>query len=325
MDQTPTSTGRAGGGAVSSDLMVKAAWLYYVEGLTQEQIAERFAVNRMKVARMLAACTEQGVIVTTITGMTAEQAELERALEQKWGLSAAMVVPSPTAADHLERSIGHGVAKYLTEQMQDGMTLAIGGGATLNASLGFLIRRSLKSASVISLVGSLPHSQWINPSSVAGKTAELLGVHSYQLTAPVVVNDSRLRDLLWQQEELQDVRRRAAGADIALLTVGDMSPGSTIFRHSIVPPDLRKTLIGAGAVANILCYFVNAQGQLIDHDINTRVMAIDLETLRKVPNVVLAAGGAAKLEAIRAALKAVGVTILITDADTARRLISGPA
>ncbi|HEY0920962.1 sugar-binding transcriptional regulator [Devosia sp.] len=306
---------------VSSDLAVKTAWLYYVEGFTQEQIAERLKVSRIKVMRTLAASVAEGVAVTLINASTAEQVALERALEKRWGLDAAVVVPAPAAGEHLEKAIGHAVARYLGEQMRDGMTLAIGGGATLHASLQFLERRLLKEATVVALVGSLPHSRWINPSAVALRVAEVFGVDSYQITAPVVVDDPGLRDRLWEQPTLRAVRDRAAAADIALLTVGGMSPDATIFRHAIVPPELIEPLAARGATANMLCYFVDAEGRLVDHEINNRVMAIDLDVVAGVPNVVLAAGGKRKVKPIKAALRAVDANVLITDSDTARALL----
>jgi DNA-binding transcriptional regulator LsrR (DeoR family) len=305
---------------VSSDLNVKTAWLYYVEGLTQEQIADKLGVSRVKVMRTLAACTAEGVVVTTINAETARQVALERALEKRWKLDAAVVVPTPSDSEHLEKAIGHAVALYLGEQMQDGMTLAIGGGATLHASLAFLARRQLKDASVIGLVGSLPHSQWINPSIVAAKVAEVFGVDSYQITAPVMLHDPALRDLLWAQPELLDVRHRAANADIALITVGEISPHATIFRHAIAPAALIPSLKAKGAVANILSYFVDAEGKLVEHEVNDRVMAIGLDVVSAIPNVVLAAGGQHKIAAIRAALKAVDANVLITDSETATAL-----
>ncbi|KQZ81308.1 sugar-binding protein [Mesorhizobium sp. Root157] len=308
---------------VSSDLNVKTAWLYYVEGLTQEQIAAKLNVSRVKVMRTLAACTAEGVVVTTINAETAGQVALERALEKRWKLDAAVVVPTPSGTEHLEKAIGHAVALYLGEQMQDGMTLAIGGGATLHASLAFMARRQLRSASVIGLVGSLPHSQWINPSIVAAKVAEVFGVDSYQITAPVMVHDPALRDLLWAQPELLDVRQRAAGADIALITVGEVSPDATIFRHAIAPAALIPSLKAKGAVANILSYFIDAAGKLVEHEVNDRVMAIGLDVVSAVPNVVLAAGGRHKIAAIRAALKAVDANVLITDSETAKALSEG--
>lgn len=306
----------------SSDLAVKTAWLYHVEGLTQQQIAEILDVSRVKVMRTLAECQEGNLVVTTINARTAAQIELERSLEARWGLSTAIVVPTPSNGNNLERAIGHAVATFLEEQLRDGMTLAIGGGATLHASLSFLRHSRFPELSVVGLVGSLPHSRWVNPSIVAAKVAETLGGVSYQINAPVVVDAPDLRNRLWQQATLVDVRARAAKADLALLTVGDMSAEATIFRHDIVPASLIEPLRSRGAVANILCYFVDAQGRLVEHEINERIMAIDLDTVARVPKVVLAAGGTNKADAIRAALKAVNVAALITDVETAEFLLA---
>ncbi|PRD44044.1 sugar-binding protein [Phyllobacterium phragmitis] len=305
---------------VSSNLKIKTAWLYYVEGMTQEQIAEMLGVSRVKVMRTLAACTEEGIVVTTINRQTAAQIALERALESRWGLSAAVVVPTPSSEEHLETAIGHAVAKYLGEQMANGLTLAIGGGATLYASLKFIERRTLENASVVALVGSLPHTRWINPSIVAAKVAEIFGIDSYQITAPVIVDDPKLREALWAQPTLKEIRDKAARADIALLTVGGLSPKATVFRHGIVSSDLIKPLKAKGAVANILCHFVDAEGRLVDHPVNRQVMAIDLDIVARIPNVVIAAGGTDKVEAIRAALKVVSASVLITDSETAKAL-----
>jgi DNA-binding transcriptional regulator LsrR (DeoR family) len=306
---------------VSSDLKAKTAWLYYVESFTQEQIAKKLGISRVKVMRTLAACTAEGVVVTVVNTQTADQIALERALEKQWGLAAAVVVPTPEVDANLERAIGQAVAQYLGGQMRDGMTLAVGGGATLYASLGYLARRQLKDASVVAMVGSLPHSRWVNPSIVATKIAEVFGADCYQITAPVTVDDPLLRERLWKQPSLQEVADRASAADIALLTVGDVSSEATIFRHGIVPPALIKPLLDKGAVANMLCYFVDAAGKLVDHEINSRIMAIGLEVVSSIPNVVLAAGGMRKVPAIRAALEAVKASVLITDSATARVLV----
>jgi len=201
------------------------------------------------------------------------------------------------------------------------MTLAIGGGATLYACVQFLEQRRLTEASVVALVGSLPHSRWINPSVVAARVAEVYQVDSYQITAPVILDEPGLRHLLWRQPELQSLQQRAAKADIALLTVGEVSEDATIFRHGIVPSELIDPLQACGAVANILCYFVDENGDLVDHEINQRVMSIELNTVAAIDRVVLAAGGSAKVAAMKAALKIVPASVLITDSRTATALL----
>jgi DNA-binding transcriptional regulator LsrR (DeoR family) len=52
-------------------------------------------------------------------------------------------------------------------------------------------------------------------------------------------------------------------------------------------------------------------------------MAIGLDVVSAIPNVVLAAGGQHKIAAIRAALRAVDANVLITDSETAAALSEG--
>jgi len=309
------------GSLASSDLKIKIAWLYHVEGMTQEAIASLLEVNRSKVMRSLAASAAENMVITTINAKTTDQIDLERRLEKFWRLESAIVVPTPSDARHLERSIGHAVANYVNDHFTDGMTIAVGGGATLHSSLDFMRQRKLRDAYVIGLVGSLAYSKWINPSIVASNMAQRLGVDSYQISAPVVLDDPNMCERLWSQPMLKDVRDRVNSADIAILTVGEVAPTATMFKYGIVPRSLIAPLQKLGAVANILCYFVDADGQLVDHQINRSVMAIPPSEVASLKRVILAAGGAHKVKAIRAALKSVKAKILITDSDSARALL----
>lgn len=311
----------AQGSLTSSDMDVKVAWLYHVEGMTQEAIAKELQVSRIKIVRSLARSIERNVVVTTINAASSEQIALERQLEDRWGLESAIVVPTPHDARHTERYIGHAVANFLNTNMTDGMTLAVGGGATLHSSLSFMHRRELKDATVVGLVGSLPHSQWINPSIVASSMATRLGVNSYQITAPVLVDSADLCQRLWDQPLLHEVRMRAKEADLALLTVGEIAATATVFNYGIVPAETAEELRAQQAVANILCYFIDAKGKLVDHEINSRIMALTPSEVAAIPRVVLAAGGRHKVEAIYAALRAVKTEVLVTDSQTASELL----
>jgi DNA-binding transcriptional regulator LsrR (DeoR family) len=71
----------------------------------------------------------------------------------------------------------------------------------------------------------------------------------------------------------------------------------------------------------VLCHFIDAQGRVVDHPASQRVIAIDLEDLRRVPRIVIASGGRRKVAAIRAALKALAVSVLITDDAAAAGLL----
>ena len=67
-------------------------------------------------------------------------------------------------------------------------------------------------------------------------------------------------------------------------------------------------------------YFIDKDGNVVDHDIDSRVISLPLQTLNELKNVIAVSGGAHKVQAIAAALKAGCIDILITDEETARLL-----
>jgi DNA-binding transcriptional regulator LsrR (DeoR family) len=80
---------------VNENLKIRVAWLYYVEGLTQDEIVAQTGLNRSKVLRTLAASRQDGTVQIRVTTALSKCTELEREMEQQWGLARAIVIPEP--------------------------------------------------------------------------------------------------------------------------------------------------------------------------------------------------------------------------------------
>ena len=305
----------------SADIKVRAAWLYFVEGLTQEQIARHLNTSRVKIVRMLAAAREEGIVRISIDTKRAAQVAYERRLIDVYGLAEAIVVPAPCNASAVASVVGHAAGAYLCDTVRDGMSIGVGWGSTLHMSLNALASITAERISVVSLMGGLTHSRAINPSSVARRIADAFGAECYQLTAPVLVANAEVRQHLWQEPGLQELLARANAIDLALVSVGDVGPEATLFAQGILSPDELPELKAAGAIGDVLCHFIDRNGRLVRHRVNDRVMAVGLDILRKIPKVVIAAGGERKVPAIQAALKSTGARVLVTDESAARGLL----
>jgi len=307
--------------APSSDLGVRAAWLYHIEGLTQEEIARAMKISRARVIRLLAGARESGVVRIHIDAKAGEQIALERQLISAFGLSEAVVVPSPVDNTAVAAMVGQATGTYLAAQIRDGMSIGVGWGSTLSMSLKAIGGQPYERLSVVSLLGGMTHSRAVNPSAVARRIADAFGADCYQLTAPVFVADEATRAALWAEPGLHDLLERARRVDLALVSVGDVSEDATLFRERLLPPSQLSSLIEAGAVGDVLCHFLDAHGRVVDHPVSRRVIAVGLDDLRRVPRIVIAAGGRRKVAAIGAALKAMKAKVLITDEAAARGLL----
>lgn len=307
----------------SPDPGVRAAWLYYVEGLTQEQIARAMNVSRAKVIRLLAAARESGIVRIRIDGAGSEQIALERRLMGELRLKEAVVAPSPVDPAATAAVVGEAAGAYMADRIRDGMSIGVGWGQTLSMSLKAIGTQAHDRLSVVSLLGGMTHSRAINPSAVARRMADAFGADCYQLTAPVFVTDERTRSALWAEPGLHELLERARAVELALVSVGDLAADATLFREGLLPASELASLRAAGAVGDVLCQFVDREGRVVDHPVSRRVIAVGLDDLRRVPTIIIAAGGERKVAAIRAALKATGAGVLITDEAAARALLAG--
>ncbi len=306
---------------LNHDLRTRAAWLYYKEGLTQDQVAQELGMTRTRVLRMLAAAREDGTVQIRVQSKNSHCVELERELERKFGLERAIVVPMPQKPDMIPEIIGSVLGEYLTDLLAENMTIGLGWGKTLSSCLPSIPQQQHPGVSVVSLLGGLTRVSTFNPSEFAWRLGDRLSADCYLIAAPVYAPDERTRDALLTHPGIREVFRRSENLDVAIVSVGDLSPTSTFATYGLLEKDEMTSLQRAGAVGDILCRFIDADGRLVDHDVNRRVVAADPRSLRSARKIVLASGGWHKILAFRAAMKLMSPQVILTDEQVGERLL----
>lgn len=310
---------------MNDELKTRIAWLYYVEGMTQDEVAQAVGLNRSRVLRILAAARTDGTVQVRVTTRLSRCVELERILENRWALGRAIVVPHSQGRIPVEAIVGGELGAYLNSAVRPQMTLGLGWGRTLSSSLASIEPRPAEGVRVISMLGGLTRVSSVNPSEFAWRVADRLSAECLMLAAPVFAPDLRTREALLGHGGLSEVFERAKSLDVAVVSASDLSPNSTILEYGLLNQDEVTSLQRAGAVGDVLCHFINAEGELVDHPINERVVAVHPHDLRSARNLVLASGGWQKVAAIRAALKLLRPGTFITDETVAERLAAdGP-
>ena len=222
---------------------------------------------------------------------------------------------------HLPATLGVALGSWLSDRLAPGQTLGVGWGRTLHWSVRALRRRELPGLTVVSLLGGIGRGSEINMYETASRVAETLGAQCYYLAAPAFASSQALRDMLLAQAGL----RRRAGARRA----GPTSPWSASARWGRPPPTAASAcseaadaaeLEALGAVGDLLCTFLDAEGRPVDHPLNR--CAVGLPVSRSEAR----AGGRPRLRRARegadhpAALVGGYVNHLITDERTAELL-----
>jgi deoxyribonucleoside regulator len=320
IDKLPDAPSERAAGRVARNRM-RIAWMYYVEGLTQNEIADRLGIGRVTVVRNINEALKQREVKIWVTGGVAECLELEGALKEKFGLEDAVVVPEPSDPKHMGRVIGAATGMYVTEQLTDNFCLGVGWGATLHESLQTLAAKEFQNLDVVSLLGGVVQARRFNPSEFAWQFANTVGADCYLLTAPALVDSPETKRALIERCGLNEVFLRGDNMQMALLSVGNMSANATSFRFNLLSEEERQSLIRAGAVGDMLFNFFDKDGGLVRHPVNDRVMSMPVEKLQKARKRVLISGGSDKIEALVGGMKLVNANVLITNEEVARVLV----
>jgi DNA-binding transcriptional regulator LsrR (DeoR family) len=304
-------------------LLFKIATAYYEDGLTQAQIGKRFSLSRVKVSRLLRQAREERIVQINVMPPQGSDVRLERQLEHRYGLHEAIVV-STSAHDRrtVARELGPAAAECLVRSLSSHQVLAMSWGTTLLSVVNALPIRNWPDMKVVQMLGGLGQPEAdVYGADLVHRTASALGARPRVVLAPGIVASRLVRDALLADPQISDTLALGAQADVALVGIGRPVRDSVVMQAGILSHKELDQLRSRGAVGDIALRFFDADGRPVEHGIYERVIGLNLAQIRSIPRVIGVAGGAGKLQVIRAALRGQLVNVLVTDDDVAARLL----
>jgi DNA-binding transcriptional regulator LsrR (DeoR family) len=304
-------------------LLYKVAKAYYEDGLTQWQIGKRLGISRIKVSRLLQQARDEKLVQITIVSPEQSNADLERELEIEYGLDEAVIVsPSNYDKTTILRELGHTAVDCLLRSLQGNEVLSLSWGSTLLSVVDALPVKSWPEMTVVQIMGGLgrPEAE-VHGTDIVRRMAQAFGARPRLLSAPGVVSDKMVRDALLADPQISETLALAAEADVAMVGIGVPVPDSVVMQAGAIVREEVEELKAQGAVGDIALRFFDAQGQPIEHEINDRIIGLDLDQIKSIPRVMGTAGGPEKFEVIRAALRGQFIDVLVTDDRNAARLL----
>lgn len=308
----------------ATHMLVTAARLYYLDGLNQSDIAALLDVSRSTVSRMLAEARERGIIRISIAESDPRARDLETRLTQAFALRRVIVIRSLSQSPRATRqAVGHFAAPIVANWIAERSVVGVAGGRTL-ATLIHSLRPAapLPSMTVVQLMGNIgPTVSEIDALELGRQLAARFGGLCYTLNAPAFVQDRDTRDIFLGHEHNQAIWRLFEQLDLAFVGVGALEESAFAERAVLKDADFAR-LRAAGAVGEICGHFFDSAGQECATAYRERVIGIELERLRRVPDVIGVTNGAARAAAVRAALRGGLLTSLIIDDLGAEALLS---
>lgn len=298
-----------------TELMTAAAQLYYRDGLDQQAVAGILGVSRSTVSRLLTAAREKGIVRISIDPYEPRDPDLERRLRTQFGLRHAVVVRAGgRATESARRAIGHFAAPAMVAEIRPGFTVGVAGGRTLGELIRAMVPgEPVRGVDVVQLMGHIdPTARNVDAPELGRALSHRFGGSFATLTAPVFAPDRPTRDAVLALEQVRAVWDRFATLDLAFVGVGTMEESIFIERGVLTAADY-ASLRTLGAVGEICGRFFDAGGGECASPYRDRVIAVDLEELRRRPAVVAVTHGTGRTAAILAALRGGLINSLVID------------
>ncbi|MEZ5669438.1 MAG: sugar-binding transcriptional regulator [Alphaproteobacteria bacterium] len=306
------------------DQAARAAWLYYVAGDTQEQIADKLGISRPAAQRMIAFAVSERLVRVEVTRPIASCAALAETLTARFGLQICDVQPSdPTDPASMTQGVALAAALRLEAEIANPAPVVIGltTGRALRAMVEQVTPASRPQHRLVSLVGSIGRDASANRFEVVMRLADRLGCRCYPRPMPLVAETEDERNLYAAQRAHLTLNDLAEKARLSLVGISDVSWDGPLHVDGFLTDEELNELSEQQAVGEIAGWAFDREGRLIDGSFNRRVLSAPL---RPGPGrtVVAIGGGARKVQPIAAALRGRLISGLITDEDTAAAVVA---
>lgn len=304
------------------DLAARAAWMYYLGGMTQDLIAKELGVSRQRAQRLVARATSEGLIAVRLNHPVAACLELERDLRRRYGLSLARVAPAlpegmdpviavaPMAAQEIERALKSDVP----------LVISLGTGRTLRKSVDAMPPMSCPQHKLVSLIGNAARDGSATVYEVIMRLADRVGARHYPLALPLIADDEADRDFHLGLRHVQPALALARRADVSFVGIGQIGEEAPLIVDGFIDRDGLDRLLERGAVGEIVGWAFDSEGRYLDGDVNALINGLRADASGNP--VVCVGAGTSKIKALRAALTGKLVSGLITDETTARQILA---
>lgn len=312
-------------------LALRAATMYYLDGLTQAQIAQRLGVSRPTAGRLVARAKTRGLVRIEIVVPTDLRddlhAEEERALEERFGITEAVVaghgvdIGAPGRPESYA-SVGRAAAALLARRLSPGDTLGFTWGPENVAVVQALPTGVATCRAVVQLDGSMSTAAYQTGTEyILSRCAEVLRADTFRLPAPLYADPATV-DSIRSDSGMSRTLEAGRRAEVMIFGIGAVSTSTTLFEGSFLDTGMLDELISLGAVGEIGGRFFDADGTPVDGELQRRAVSVALEDIKACPATILVSSGATKHRATLGALRGGLARFLVCDIDCARWLLS---
>ena len=307
-------------------LKIKIAKLFYQNELSKIEIGRKLRISRFKVAYYLNEALNEGLVEINIIDDPDYSKDLENMIEKKFKIQQAKIVKTSASYEQTKKNIGKSAAVLLEDLVHNGDTIGVAWGTTLYGMLNNLSsNKRIRNISVVQLTGGLHQIEMdYSPVELTLRMAKIFRAKIFQLYVPAIVDNPRTSEVLLSESNIKRTIEMFSRVNIALVGIGSVvpKPSTMLYRDGFINKIDVESIIKSKAVGDINSYFYDINGKECSTKLDNRTIGINLLQLKQIRYVMGVAGGLNKAGAIYGALKGGIVNIIVTDSETAEKILN---
>lgn len=306
------------------DAIVEASWLYYNDGLNQNEIARHLGLSRASVVNYLAEGRRRGYVRVSLNHEIFASHALADGLREKFGLEGALVVP--VHGESLDRGVDRVVlaaGEWLPRLLAPGDRLGVAWGETVYRLAESAPETPLEDLTVVQLLGSLPPAGRFAAEACSAMLARRFGARLVNLHLPLLLSDRELAERLRAEPHVSEQFDAVARCNKTIFACGTVGPDSHIARSGIIGQEDLARMRAKGAAGVICARLIDGDGAPMHSGFEDRINGVTLDQMRGKEMALLVAPGRERAAAALAAIRGGYATHLATCSDAARLLLEG--
>lgn len=298
-------------------LMINVARRFHLHGQSKSEIAAALGLNRFRVARILQAARDQGIVRIEIGIPGSRNATISEQLRTTFGIDLAVVVevdeqpPAP-----MLRSLSLATAELLGEVLTGNDVLGLASARSI-LSIGEDLA-AFPACTVVQLTGAVSRPDALDIIQAIRDLTRVGGGDARVFYAPIISSDSAAG--LRRNPDVQRAVELYPNITTAVVGVGQWRPGlSTVY--DVVDPADRAAAAAAGVTIEVAGILLDDAGRPVHTPLAERTLAPTFEQLMAIPRRLAVTFGTARAAAVTTALRTGVVNALITHRAMAEEIL----
>lgn len=309
----------------STFIILKAAYLYYIKDIPQNEIAEMLNISITTVSRLIKKAKEEKIVEFVIRDPYIDCIRLEEELQKTFGLKDVIIAPTPMAnsvennisgCNNVKKLVALEGARYLQRIIRENDILGITWGSHMYYLINYLNPCQKVDASFVTLHGSIACcDNELDVRTLVSRMAKAFSGRKYYLLTEGLMSNKNVANSIKNEKNIQTVFEMFDNIDISINGIGSYYPtlSSVLAKKEYLNQSEVEDLQSKNVVGDVALRFFDKCGKECNTDLIDRTISIDFEKFKKIKTKITISSGEGKAFSVWSALKGHLIDVLITD------------